>query len=1024
VSGNVRAENAGAQPSDMPVRDPPSARRKRTRDAQSAFAELIARDPPPRRSRRGLGAAARGGDDAARRGARVSAPLRSTSSSLDLRLPALGLRAGDVREPDTQTQTQTVDGRPPSDDIAVRDVRDVSDDDENENENDAFAAEAFGDARALVGGGAGLSPRTLKRNERDLLRALAHDGDADGDAARFPENDIRAPEPGPASVGGTQEVNTQDAALDPYLRLARAARRAAAGPVRSNDPGASRERDSQRLALSKTSLSKTLSKRNAHETAVVTSLPLAGLRVYLHSDVRGKRREIFAEKLPALGAEMATDAEKTALEISTSRHLDISKQDPDPAGSYRFVAVTSDAEFLATLEHPVGSSGSLGSRVVAVCPEWAVECIKRRARADPARFPPSAAAGRAPPRAAEGDHAYAGASRGSSIAERRRAALEKTAEAEARRAADSAAAAARPPPGSSRDAVMASSAAADAAAASARAAIAAAAAAGGAPPSWVAIPDSESQERPYLGRVKERLVCQKPTSTALVRGGGRRPVRSAGPVPAPDDSPSGDSPPRGGDASAEEAGDGTKTLTTLTTKTASSEDAPRPPGGFNARLIEPLLELADIYETVLAGTDKYKAKHHKTVAGALRELDFEVTDVNQLCAHPVTGDPLTTAFGKPRSSVRDKIHQILTTGKLPKLETLKRDPRVSALLALGKIWGVGPETARRLYGSGYASIDALRAAVAAEDNAGKTDPGRVLSHAQRVGLRHYGEFEEKMPRAEAAAIGALVRDAVDAACGPGRCRVTLAGSFRRGKRTCGDVDVLVAPSDAFATDASAGEGDGDGDDARALVAREPLSSSLGERRTLAPPLSSRRYVDRLDDILPATLALLRKSGLITDDLNSGERRSYMGVCRLPPETRVTDREDETEGTLSHQKTETDARLGTASGTPAASPSPSRPRALPPRRFRRLDIKVYSPEEYPFALLYFTGSGYFNRSMRWWADKKFRGLSLGDKGFRLQSGARESSFKHDPRFRGTTFSTEKDIFDFLKLRYVEPEDRCV
>jgi DNA polymerase/3'-5' exonuclease PolX len=348
------------------------------------------------------------------------------------------------------------------------------------------------------------------------------------------------------------------------------------------------------------------------------------------------------------------------------------------------------------------------------------------------------------------------------------------------------------------------------------------------------------------------------------------------------------------------------------------------------------------------------------------------------------------------------------------------------LLALGKIWGVGPETARRLYGSGYASIDALRAAVAAEDIAGgkTTDPARrVLSHAQRVGLQHYGEFEEKMPRAEAAAIGALVRDAVDAACGPGRCRVTLAGSFRRGKQTCGDVDVLVAPSDAFATDASAGEGDGDGDDARALVAREPLSSSLGERRTLAPS-NSRRYVDRLDDILPATLALLRKSGLITDDLNSGERRSYMGVCRLPPETRVTDREDETEGTLSHQKTETDARLGTASGTPAASPSPSRPHALPPRRFRRLDIKVYSPEEYPFALLYFTGSGYFNRSMRWWADKKFRGLSLGDKGFRLQSGARGSSFKHDPRFRGTTFSTEKDIFDFLKLRYVEPEDRCV
>jgi DNA polymerase/3'-5' exonuclease PolX len=37
--------------------------------------------------------------------------------------------------------------------------------------------------------------------------------------------------------------------------------------------------------------------------------------------------------------------------------------------------------------------------------------------------------------------------------------------------------------------------------------------------------------------------------------------------------------------------------------------------------------------------------------------------------------------------------------------------------------------------------------------------------------------------------------------------------------------------------------------------------------------------------------------------------------------------------------------------------------------------VYAPEALPFALLYFTGSDYFNRSMRWWAKKK--GISLND-----------------------------------------------
>ena len=53
--------------------------------------------------------------------------------------------------------------------------------------------------------------------------------------------------------------------------------------------------------------------------------------------------------------------------------------------------------------------------------------------------------------------------------------------------------------------------------------------------------------------------------------------------------------------------------------------------------------------------------------------------------------------------------------------------------------------------------------------------------------------------------------------------------------------------------------------------------------------------------------------------------------------------------------------------------------------RRIDVKVYAPQHYACALLYFTGSDHFNRSMRYYAKKlgwegnRRQGYSLSDKG---------------------------------------------
>jgi len=47
--------------------------------------------------------------------------------------------------------------------------------------------------------------------------------------------------------------------------------------------------------------------------------------------------------------------------------------------------------------------------------------------------------------------------------------------------------------------------------------------------------------------------------------------------------------------------------------------------------------------------------------------------------------------------------------------------------------------------------------------------------------------------------------------------------------------------------------------------------------------------------------------------------------------------------------------------------------------RRIDIKIYPPDQFGSAVLYFTGSAHFNRSMRLLARKK--GYSLSDHGIK-------------------------------------------
>lgn len=83
-------------------------------------------------------------------------------------------------------------------------------------------------------------------------------------------------------------------------------------------------------------------------------------------------------------------------------------------------------------------------------------------------------------------------------------------------------------------------------------------------------------------------------------------------------------------------------------------------------------------------------------------------------------------------------------------------------------------------------------------------------------------------------------------------------------------------------------------------------------------------------------------------------------------------------------------------------------------YRRLDLLLTPAAEYPYAVLYFTGSDKFNVSMRQRALD--RGYTLNEHGMKPLAAAGV------PVAPVPTMRTERDIFDFLDIRWRLPKDR--
>lgn len=306
--------------------------------------------------------------------------------------------------------------------------------------------------------------------------------------------------------------------------------------------------------------------------------------------------------------------------------------------------------------------------------------------------------------------------------------------------------------------------------------------------------------------------------------------------------------------------------------------------------------LNKLYTIETANKQRFKAIAFKNAIKNIQESNKAVKTLDDL--KDIKG------IGK---GILKRIEEIIETGELEELKDSNDD--IDYINEMMRIHGIGPSKAKELVEEHkIKSIEDL------EQNLD------LLNDKQKIGIIYYKDFEKRIPKGQMckhnAYIGKIIKN-VDH-----RLKFEIVGSYRRGAKDSGDIDVIITRED------------------------DPVD---------------------YDDIIKDIVESFNKDKYLIDTFALGKHK-YLGVCRLPQH----------------------------------------------KTYRRIDILYTRRNEFPFALMYFTGSQESNVIIRQLALSK--GFSLSEYGLKHIDG------KNKNKFVDYKFNDEQDIFKFLGLKYIPPKNR--
>ena len=186
---------------------------------------------------------------------------------------------------------------------------------------------------------------------------------------------------------------------------------------------------------------------------------------------------------------------------------------------------------------------------------------------------------------------------------------------------------------------------------------------------------------------------------------------------------------------------------------------------YNEDFIEILSELADL---MTKKGEPFRARAYKKAEETIIKYPDPIYEPSQLKGLPGIG-----------STILLKLEEFVETGKVAALEKERNDP----VNLFAEIYGIGPKKAKEIVDSGITTIAQL--------NENKS----LLNDKQKLGLKYYEDILKRIPRSEIDDFKETFTN-IFKKIAPPTAKFEIVGSFRRGAKTSGDIDIIITDENA------------------------------------------------------------------------------------------------------------------------------------------------------------------------------------------------------------------------------------